>query len=96
MTYRHEDSSRAFALHGENASLHDSDAPVFADGPVSWRFNAAALDPASKRLAVEDALAVADDVLGRRTCIADGSSEESAYRVAIRPPGEHADTGNPA
>jgi hypothetical protein len=63
---------------------------VLADGAISRRLDAFAFDPIAKATAVEDAIAVADDVLGDGAGASDCSPQETANLPAVGPVGEQA------
>ncbi len=57
-------SPREFRFECAEESLDDGDAVVLPDRAVAWRLDAVALHPCSKGAAVEDGVAITDDVLG--------------------------------
>ena len=93
--HRYDDSTSTLVLERENESLNDSDAAVLANRAIARRLDAGAFDPAPKRFAVEDAISVANDVLGRQASLADHPSRESAQCAAVGPIGKYADSGDP-
>ncbi len=57
---------------------------MFADSAVARRLNAFAFDPPPERVAVEDAVAITDDVFWRRVRATDRPSQDSAYGATVR------------
>ena len=88
-------STGTLVIERENDSLNDGNATVLANRAIAWRLDAGALDPAPKCVAVEDAISVANDVLGRQASLADHPSQESAHSTAVGPIGKYADSGDP-
>ena len=61
----HQQQTRASVFQSQDESFHHGDAAVLADRPVARRFDARALTPVAKALAVELGTTVADEVLRR-------------------------------
>ncbi len=93
---RNNDSANTLLLDGENEPLDDGDTPLLADGAVSWGLDAFALQPAPKRIAVKDAISVADDVLGCRARTTEHLPQEGTHTAAIWPLGQNAQAGDAA
>ena len=68
---------------------------MLADGAVAWWPNPIAFDPTTECVAVEDAVAITDDVF-RRAGATNRSAQESTQSSAIRLVGEHADIDDAA
>ena len=95
-TQRDQHSSRALDLHRLDHALNHSDAAVLTDCSIARRLDAPTFDPAAEALAVEDAVPVTDDVLGRSSHATNRSAQEGANGTAIRPRGKDADVHDTA
>ena len=93
---RQQNSSRALVLQTSDQTLDHGDAAVLADSTVSRRLDALAFDPTPKRVAVEDAGSVTDDVFWRRIGTTDRPSQKDAHGTTVWPVGKDADVDDPA
>ena len=93
---RQQNSSRALVLQTSDQTLDHGDAAVLADSTVSRWLDALAFDPTPKRVAVEDAGSVTDDVFWRRIGTTDRPSQKDAHGTAVWPVGKDADVDDPA
>jgi len=93
---RQQNSSRALVLQTSDHTLDHGDAAVLADSTVSRWLDALAFDPTPKRVAVEDAGSVTDDVFWRRIGTTDRPSQKDAHDTTVWPVGKDADVDNPA
>ena len=93
---RYQNSSRVLVLYASDQTLDHGDAAMLADGTVSRRLDAFAFDPTTKRVAIEDAVPVTDDVFWRRVGTTDRPSQEDAHGTTVWPVGNDADVDNSA
>ena len=87
--------SRALVLDGQDQSLHHGNAAVFADGTVAGWLDDFSFYPAPERIAIEDTVPVADDVLWRSSCLTDRLAQQTADGAAVGPIGEDPDLHDP-
>ena len=64
---------------------------MLADGAVSWWFDFLSSNPAAKCRAIENAVAITDEVFRLGVGHTHGSSQEGTNHPAIRFVGKHAD-----
>ena len=88
---RNQYSASELSFNRENQPFDHGDATVLADGAVTGWLDAFTLHPAPKRTAVEDALSVADNVLGRGSGVTHGLAQHGADGAAVWPVGEEPD-----
>ena len=67
----YDQPSRAFVFQRKNQPLHHGEAAVLPDRAITGWLDAFAFHPAAKRVAVEDAFSVANDVLRCSACLMD-------------------------
>ena len=89
--HRDQDAPSEFRLKREYQAFDDRDAPVLTRLAVARRLDPFAFRPMSKCRAVEDLVAVADDVLGFGGA-SDGSSHERTEIAACGSLGKHTDS----
>jgi hypothetical protein len=82
VTQRDEDVTATLCLQRQNHAFHDSYATVLTRLAVPWCLDALALHPASECVTVEDAVAVADDVL-RLPRSPDGPSRRPSQEAMV-------------
>ena len=86
-SHRNRHLSSEFCFECSEESLDDGNAPVLSYGPVAYS-DSFPLGPYSKSLAIEDAVAIADDVLGFPLTV--GFTQERANCAAVGLQGEYA------
>ena len=92
---RHENPARNFILHRSDKAFNHGDASMLPNRPVP-RTNCLTLAPSLEVLAPEDAVLVADQILGRRINASGCLTDESANRERIWPPGKNSDSHGPS
>lgn len=81
----HRHSASEFGLHRENQPLYHGNATVLSDCAIAWRANSRALDPTPKWRAVENAVSVADDILGPDADSTNQLSQKGANSATVGP-----------
>jgi len=92
--WRH-DLPRAFVFHGSDRTLDDCDAAVLSNSTVSRRANASAFHPTPECVAVEDAVAVADNISGCGAGAVNRAPKERADCATVRAFRKDADVHDP-
>ncbi len=84
LALRDQDPTRRLVFHRPDEAFDKGDAAVLSNRPVPWadRFP---LAPALERRAPEDAVFVADQMLGLRLGSTNRPSKKRAYRERVRP-----------